>query len=85
MRYRLVWGMDGDEYVDYQKEWDNLEAPLLIQQTMQGIFPALQVRIIEEPNEETGNCNEGQQERESVRQEGGQSATQEGRRERSAS
>jgi hypothetical protein len=77
MQYRLCWMIDGDEQVDHRL-WPNKIVPEMVRNYLQEQFPAMEVRIEElEDNEETGNCNEGQ-EGKSVRQEGGQDAPQEG-------
>jgi hypothetical protein len=70
MQYRLCWMIDGDEQVDHRL-WPNKIVPEMVRNYLQEQFPAMEVRIEElNDNEETGSSNEGQQERESVRQEG---------------
>jgi hypothetical protein len=70
MQYRLCWMIDGDEQVDHRL-WPNKIVPEMVRNYLQDMFPAMEVRIEElNDNEETGSSNEGQQERESVRQEG---------------
>jgi hypothetical protein len=68
MQYRLVWLLDGDEHVDLLP-YETIDVPRKIRDFLQGIYPAMEVRIIEEPDEKTGNCNE-EQEGKPVRQEG---------------